>query len=156
MSDRDEVTQVYTACGGEIWRALIVVAGGRADLAEEATAEAFSRYVVHQGQVREPRAWLYRTGFRIVVEELRREQRRGTSPELEAAAEEHQALSPGLIDALRALSPEQRLCMFLTYQMDLPLGEVAELTGSSVAGVKMRLHRARRALRARLREDAGV
>lgn len=147
---------VYTACGGEIWRALIVVAAGRADLAEEATAEAFSRYVVHHDRVREPRAWLYRTGFRIVVEELRREQRQGGAPELEARTQEHQALSAGLVDALRALTPEQRLCMFLTYHMDLPLGEVAELSGSSVAGVKMRLHRARRALRARLKEDAGV
>jgi DNA-directed RNA polymerase specialized sigma24 family protein len=33
---------------------------------------------------------------------------------------------------------------------------VAELSGSSVAGVKMRLHRARRALRAQLKEDVGV
>jgi RNA polymerase sigma-70 factor, ECF subfamily len=150
------VAAVYTACGGEIWRALIVVAGGRSDLAEEATAEAFSRYVVHHERVREPRAWRYRTGFRIVVEELRREKRQGESRELDATAQEHQALSPPLIGALRALTPEQRLCMFLTYHMDLPLGEVAELSGSSVAGVKMRLHRARRALRAQLKEDVGV
>jgi RNA polymerase sigma-70 factor, ECF subfamily len=150
------VAAVYTACGGEIWRALIVVAGGRSDLAEEATAEAFSRYVVHHERVREPRAWLYRTGFRIVVEELRREKRQGESRELDATAQEHQALSPPLIGALRALTPEQRLCMFLTYHMDLPLGEVAELSGSPVAGVKMRLHRARRALRAQLKEDVGV
>jgi RNA polymerase sigma-70 factor, ECF subfamily len=150
------VAAVYTACGGEIWRALIVVAGGRSDLAEEATAEAFSRYVVHHERVREPRAWLYRTGFRIVVEELRREKRQGESRELDATAQEHQALSPPLIGALRALTPEQRLCMFLTYHMDLPLGEVAELSGSPVAGVKMRLHRARRALRAQLKDDVGV
>jgi RNA polymerase sigma-70 factor, ECF subfamily len=150
------VAAVYTACGGEIWRALVVVAGGRADLAEEATAEAFARFVVHHERVREPRAWLYRTGFRIVVEEVRREQRQVEAPDLEARAVEHQTLSPGLVDALRALTPEQRLCMFLTYHMDLPLGEVAELSGSPVAGVKMRLHRARRALRAQLKEDVGV
>jgi RNA polymerase sigma factor (sigma-70 family) len=92
-----------------------------------------------------------------VVEELRREQRLESSPELAAAAAaEHQALSPTLVAAMRALTPEQRLCMFLTYHMDLPLSEVAELTGSSVAGVKMRLHRDRRTLRSRLKEDAGV
>jgi hypothetical protein len=54
-----------------------------------------------------------------VVEELRREQRQGGARELEARAQEHQTLSPGLVDALRALTPEQRLCMFLTYHMEV-------------------------------------
>ena len=43
------------------------------------------------------------------------------------------------------LTPEQRLATFLAFRMDLPLTEVARLTGTSVAGVKMRLMRARRA-----------
>jgi RNA polymerase sigma factor (sigma-70 family) len=150
-----DVAEVYRSCGGEVWRALLVVAGGRADLAEEATAEAFARYVRLRDQVREPRAWLYRTGFRLVVDELRRERRQATS-EVAAATAEQCGFSAEFIEAMAALSPEQRLVTFLAYGMDLPLGEVAKLTGSTLAGVKMRLHRARRALRERLKEDAGV
>jgi RNA polymerase sigma-70 factor (ECF subfamily) len=65
-------------------------------------------------------------------------------------------LSLGLREALRQLTPEQRLVTFLVYELDLPLAEVARLTGSSVAAVKMRLHRARRALREELKEDSSV
>lgn len=132
-----------------------MVAGGRADLAEEATAEAFARYVKVRDRVREPRAWLYRTGFRLVVDELRRE-RRHTTADVVATAAEQAGFSDEFIEAMAALTPDQRLVTFLAYGMDLPLGEVARLTGSTVAGVKMRLHRARRALRERLKEDAGV
>jgi RNA polymerase sigma factor (sigma-70 family) len=146
---------LYYACGGEVWRALLVVAEGRGDLAEEATAEAFSRLLANRNRVRQPRAWLYRTGFRIVVEELRRE-RRSAPPRDAAATEQDSSLSPQLTQALRALSPEQRLAMFLTYHVDLPLTEVARMSGCSVAAVKVRLHRARKILRTLLKEDAGV
>lgn len=146
---------MYRSCGGEVWRALLVVAGGRADLAEEATAEAFARYVPVREKVRDPRAWLYRTGFRLVVDELRRE-RRQTTAEVGAATAEAAGFSAEFIEAMAALSPEQRLVTFLAYGMDMPLGEVARLTGSTVAGVKMRLHRVRRVMRERLKEDARV
>jgi DNA-directed RNA polymerase specialized sigma subunit len=135
-----DVAAVYRSCGGEVWRTLLVVAGGRADLAEEATAEAFARYV----KVRDR-----------VVDELRRE-RRHTTADVVATAAEQAGFSDEFIEAMAALTPDQRLVTFLAYGMDLPLGEVARLTGSTVAGVKMRLHRARRALRERLKEDAGV
>src|SRR4051794_40299863 len=106
-------------------------------------------------KVRDPRAWLYRTGFRLVVDELRRE-RRQTTAEVGAATAEEAGFSAEFIDAMAALSPEQRLVTFLAYGMDMPLGEVAKLTGSTVAGVKMRLHRVRRVIRRRLKEDARV
>jgi RNA polymerase sigma-70 factor (ECF subfamily) len=65
-------------------------------------------------------------------------------------------LSPRLRRALGAVTPEQRLAVFLTYHADLPLREVAELSGCSVATVRVRLHRARKALRALLEEGEGV
>lgn len=154
-ADSDRIGSAYASFGGEIWRALLVVAGGRTDLAEEATAEAFSRYLVHARDVRDPRAWLYRTGSRIVIDELRRERRHGQEADT-GSADRPQALSSGLTEALRTLSPEQRLCMFLTYYMDLPARDVARLTGSSLPAVKMRLNRARRALREQLGEVSNV
>jgi len=59
-------------------------------------------------------------------------------------------LSDELTSALRLLSPSQRAAVFLHYHADLPVSEVAALTGSSVPAVKVQLHRARRALRATL------
>jgi DNA-directed RNA polymerase specialized sigma24 family protein len=43
--------------------------------------------------------------------------------------------------------------VFLTYEAGLSIREVAELTGSPAATVKVRLHRARKALRVTLDES---
>ena len=59
-------------------------------------------------------------------------------------------LRPELVAALMGLSPDQRAAVFLHHVADMPIREVARLTGSPVATVKVRLHRARRALRASL------
>jgi RNA polymerase sigma-70 factor (ECF subfamily) len=141
-----------------LWRALLVVAGGRGDLAEEATAEAFTRLLANSRPVRDPRAWLYRTGFRIIVDELRRENKRRAmrSRAPTKMMPDDNQLSPQLTEALRTLTPTQRLTVFLAYQADLPLAEVARRTGSSVPAVKVRLHRARKTLRIALEEAARV
>jgi RNA polymerase sigma factor (sigma-70 family) len=150
--NQQDVASLYRSYGGELWRALLVVSAGRADLAEEATAEAFARYLVHRDRVREPRGWLYRTGFRVVVAELHQEQR--ARAEDRTAVAEEKSLSQDLLEVLATLTPEQRLVMFCAYYLDLPHGEIARLTGTSVAGVKMRLHRARKVLREQLWEGA--
>jgi RNA polymerase sigma-70 factor (ECF subfamily) len=59
-------------------------------------------------------------------------------------------LPSDLVVALRRLSPDQRVAVFLHYYADLPVSEVARLSGSPSATVKVRLHRARRSLRAML------
>jgi len=62
----------------------------------------------------------------------------------------------GLVDllgALRRLSPAQRASVYLHYQADLPVREVARLTGMSSAAVKVHLSRGRRRLAALLGEE---
>jgi RNA polymerase sigma factor (sigma-70 family) len=91
----------------------------------------------------------------MVVSEMKKERRQHDG----AAEQGHggdSVFSLGLRQAISGLTPEQRLVTFLAYQVDLPLADVARLTGSSVPAVKMRLHRARRALREELREDTSV
>ena len=150
----EEISAVYAAYGGELWRALLVVAGGRGDLAREATAEAFARLVASAGSVSEPRGWLYRTGYRVVIDELRREQRTaGPVPDAPDVDRSGQLLSGELVEALRVLTPAQRLVVFLAYPAGLSLQEIADLTGSPVATVKVRLHRARKALRVLLDDE---
>ena len=131
-----------------------MVAGGRGDLAREATAEAFARLVANVGSVSEPRGWLYRTGYRVVIDELRREQRAsGPLPEVAGVGYSGRVLSEELLEALRLLTPAQRMVVFLAYPAGMSLQEIADLTGSPVATVKVRLHRARRALRGLLDDE---
>lgn len=61
---------------------------------------------------------------------------------------------PGLLVALRRLSPAQRAAVYLHYQADRPVAEVATLLGMSVAAVKVHLFRGRQRLRSLLQEDA--
>jgi RNA polymerase sigma-70 factor (ECF subfamily) len=90
-----------------------------------------------------------------VIDELRHERKSAAQSPSDSADDEaaESVLSEPLTRALRSLSPEQRLAVFLAYQADLPLREVADLTGATVPTVKVRLHRARRALRGLLEAD---
>jgi RNA polymerase sigma-70 factor (ECF subfamily) len=54
---------------------------------------------------------------------------------------------------LRLLTPAQRLVVFLAYPAGMSLQEIADVTGSPVATVKVRLHRARKALRVLLDDE---
>jgi RNA polymerase sigma-70 factor (ECF subfamily) len=139
---------VYRTHGGLVWRAVLTMAAGRRDVADEATAEAFARLLARRDQVRDPAAWVFRTATRVAARELKRERRvvAGDVPEQQTP---QSALPSGLTDALLRLSADQRLAVYLHYFADLSVREAARLTGSPVATVKVRLHRARRSLRDR-------
>ena len=144
--------QLFRQAGPGLWRTIFAFAGGRAAVADDAVAEAFARALVRAGQIREPVPWLYRTAFRIAAEELRRKEP-AVQPEPRAPAA---AGLEALIPALRELSPAQRAAVVLHYEADLPVREVAERMGTSVATVKVHLFRARRRLRELLSgEEAG-
>lgn len=117
---------------------------GRRVIAEEATAEAFAQAIAHSDSIREPVGWIYRTAFRLASAELRRERR--PAPEIERVEPVEAGLGP-LVDALRALSPNQRAAVVLRYEADLPVGEIARRMGMSTATVRVHLHRGRNRLR---------
>ena len=66
---------LFRAEGDRLYQTLYAFTGGRADIAEEATAEAFARAVAHSRELRDPLAWMYRVAFRVVTDEFRRERR---------------------------------------------------------------------------------
>ena len=140
---------MFRSHGGQVWRAVLVMSAGRREIADEATAEAFTRLFDYREGVRDPAAWVFRTAFRLAAVDLRRE--RATDYELPERAERDDASLPSdLTRALGRLSPDQRAAVFLRYYADLPVNEVARLCGSSSATIRVRLHRARRALRTML------
>jgi RNA polymerase sigma-70 factor (ECF subfamily) len=138
---------VYRSHGGLVWRAVLTMSAGSRDVADEATSEAFARLLAHREGVRDPVAWVFRTAFRIAGREMKRQRRVVVDAVPVEAAVERSVLPLDLTAALRRLSPDQRVAVFLHYFADLSVAEVAVLSGSPVATVKVRLHRARRSLR---------
>jgi RNA polymerase sigma-70 factor (ECF subfamily) len=128
------------------------MSAGRRDVADDAVAEAFTRLYAHRHRVNDPAPWLFRTAFRIAAADLKRERRVLPADESRLADQQGESagLSPELVEALRGLSDRQRVAVFLYYQADLPIAEIAHLTGTTETAVKVRLHRARRALQADL------
>jgi RNA polymerase sigma-70 factor (ECF subfamily) len=135
---------LYKAVGPVLWRAIYAYSGGQRDVADDAVAEAFARAIQHDGAIRRPQSWLYRTAFRIAAEEVRR---RKSQTGIREHAYEQPLEVAEVLGALRELSPSQRAAVYLHYQADLPVREVARLMGTSVAAVKVHLHRGRRRLR---------
>jgi RNA polymerase sigma-70 factor, ECF subfamily len=142
-----DLEALFRAEGDGVYRTLFAFTGGRADVAEEATAEAFARAVAERGTLRDPLAWIYRVAFRVAIDDLRRDRRRGDLVDAPTSPPE---LS-GLVEALRRLSPNQRAAIVLRHVLDLDVAEVARRMGVAAPTVRVHLHRGR----ARLRELLG-
>jgi len=140
---------IYEQHGDQLWRTMYAFAGGRREIADEATAEAFARALEHDGTIRDPARWLYRTAFRVATSELKRQHAAAEVVEQRSVEDSYSDLSR----SLARLSPRQRASIYLHYIADLPVKEVALLMGTSVAAVKVQLFRGRQELRALLGEQ---
>jgi RNA polymerase sigma-70 factor (ECF subfamily) len=141
---------LYARVGPRLWRAILAYTGGRRDLADDVVAEAFARTLERGDDVRAPEAYLFRVAFRLAAKELRRAPSTAQVPERPVWDDAGLA---ELFDALRTLSPGQRAAVYLRYQADLPVDEVARLMGTSSGVVRIHLLRGRRKLAAMLGDD---
>ena len=151
MDDGCDLEAIYRTQGPVLWRSLYAYSGGRREIADDAVAEAFARALANAGRIREPVPWLYRVAFRIAAAEMKRERGRAEMPE--GAADPAGDSVPQVLASLRRLSPAQRAAVYLHYQADRPVAEVAKLLGMSTAAVKIHLFRGRNRLRKLLEED---
>jgi RNA polymerase sigma factor (sigma-70 family) len=100
--------------------------------------------------VRNPRAYLYRAVLNESRMVARREARRVRYEQRAAPRDVFDAPPtprPEVLAAVAALSPRQRMVVYLTYWEDLDPGSVAALIGISEGAVRRHLARARKALR---------
>jgi RNA polymerase sigma-70 factor (ECF subfamily) len=141
-----DLDALFRSEGDGVYRTLLAFTGGRADIAEEATAEAFARAIAKDDTLRDPLAWIYRVAFRVAIDELRRDRHRGTLIDAPASPPE----LAGVVDALRKLSPNQRAAIVLRHVIDLDVTEVAKRMGIATPTVRVHLHRGRARLRALL------
>jgi RNA polymerase sigma-70 factor (ECF subfamily) len=142
--------ELYRRAGPRLWRAVLAYTGGRRELTDDVVAEAFARTLERAASIRSFEPYLYRVAFRLAASELRRSPTVAEVPDL--ARSQNEDLSE-LFDAMRVLSPGQRAAVFLRYQADLPVAEVARLMGTSSAVVRVHLMRGRRRLAELLGEE---
>lgn len=127
---------------------------GDAAAAEDLTQEVFLR-VVRGGNRYEPRererAWVFRIARNVLLDRHRRESR---APSLDVLAEPltaaPQTTRASVREALAQLPGDEREAFLLREIGGLGYGEIAAATDSTVAAVRSRIYRARRALRDKL------
>jgi DNA-directed RNA polymerase specialized sigma24 family protein len=128
---------------------LLTVVAGDADVAREATAEAFTRALERWdrvGAMEAPAAWTYRVGVNLLRRRMRRVAfERGLLPD-PPTPPAPPAIDSALWAAVRALPPRQRTAIGLRYVCDLPVDEVAAVMGVATGTVSATLTAARRRL----------
>ena len=143
MDEEQRFDELYRRAGPRLWRAVLAYTGGRREITDDVVAEAFARTLERASGIRAIEPYLYRVAFRLAASELRR------APTVADVPDMARTLNPDLselFDAMGTLSPGQRAAVFLRYQADLPVVEVARLMGTSSAVVRVHLMRGRRRL----------
>ena len=151
MDEDRRFDELYRSAGPRLWRAVLAYTGGRRELTDDVVAEAFARTLERAATVRSFEPYLYRVAFRLAASELRRAPTVADVPDTARTT-----LDPDLselFEALRMLSPGQRAAVYLRYQADLPVADVARLMGTSSAVVRVHLMRGRRRLAELLGEE---
>jgi len=125
--------------------------------AHEIASEAFTRLWSRWTAVAEPRGFLYVTAANLVrdhwrkLERERRAMRRATAEAVVGPPNEQADPSVRLL--VQSLPERLRVPILLHYYADMPIREVAALTGRTGGTIKADLHAARETLRAHLRRS---
>jgi RNA polymerase sigma-70 factor (ECF subfamily) len=145
--------QLYEENAQPLLNFVLYRTGDRA-LAEDIVADTFLRALTSRRPVDSrrgsPRAWLFTVALNLVRDHKRRDA-------VQQRAAEHGATNAGdagqaafasvergdeVSRALAVLGPEEREAVALRYGADLPVKEIARITGSRPATVEKRLYRA--------------
>jgi RNA polymerase sigma-70 factor (ECF subfamily) len=154
MTLHETVEQIYEAEREHLY-AYLLYFGVRPQRAQELVQDSFLKLYrrMEKGEVIEsPKAWLYRVAHNLALRDYTREPRfdelapdlaagedtRGSDVEQGAIDSQRKA---ALIQAVRALSPQQRNCLHLRAQ-GLRYREIAEVVGISTSAVGEFLRRA--------------
>ena len=142
---------------GFLWRM-----GLRRVVIEELAQETFVRAWTHLGDFQPTRSafstWLFAIGRNLALNEISRAGSRleensedavanAISDDTPQIALERERSKARIHAALGQLEPAQRSVLALSYLSELSLAEVAAIEGISAGATKVRLHRARHALR---------
>jgi RNA polymerase sigma-70 factor, ECF subfamily len=148
----DSIEDVYRLEADRLWRALFVFCADT-EVASDAVAEAFAQLIRRGPAIRDPRAWVWRAGFRIAAGELKR--RSSWVHDLPDVAYEDASVDVELLAALAHLTERQRAAVVLHYYADATVREISARTGMSQLAVRAHLSRGRKRLKELLGERHG-
>jgi len=148
----DDYADLYQREAGRLWRAVYGFAQER-EIASDAVAEAFAQCIRRSKDVRSPARWIWRAAFRIAAGELKERSRFGEL-EREPTYELPEPEGP-VLQALRALPPQQRAAVVLMHFADLDARSAGAVLGCSMATVRVHASRGRKRLRKLLEEGDG-
>lgn len=146
------IEALYRQEADKMWRALFAFSAD-AEIASDAVAESFAQAIRRGSAIRDPRAWVWKSGFRIASGELKLRSRSvyfvpdGSylDPEVDT----------GLLAALAQLPDGQRAAVVLHYYADAPVREISRRTGMSQLSVRANLSRGRKRLKLLLGDRHG-
>lgn len=149
--DGDALALVHDTYYPQIYRYIALRVRDRA-LAEDLSSEVFTRLLsaLHEGRAPRSsvRGWLFGVAARVVADQLRRRYRRDPLPweslDREPASDEGdpdrelvaRMAREGLLEAMDALTDEQRDVLVMRFGAGLPIRAVAEAMGKSEGAVK--------------------
>lgn len=151
VSATGEVEAVYRQDGDRLWRSLYAFAGDE-EIASDAVAEAFAQALRRGAAIRDVRAWVWRSAFRLAAGDLKRRTTISGGPIPEAAMHDFHP-DEQLLQAIQALTPQQRAVIVLHYYADCPVREIARRTGMNPLAVRAHLSRGRKHLRRLLGDE---
>jgi RNA polymerase sigma-70 factor, ECF subfamily len=146
----EPIAALFEQESAKLWRSVWLYTSDP-EAASDAVAEAFAQLIRRGSEVRDPRAWVWRSAFRIAD---RDEAMRRQHP-LEVEPPDYELPEPvvDLVRALRQLPSTQRRAVVLHHMLDLPVADVASMIGTSRSAVTVHLHRGRSRLRELLGDD---
>src|SRR6187402_3680580 len=114
----ESIEAIYRQEADRLWRALFAYAGD-AEIASDAVSESFAQAIRRGSAIRDPRAWVWKSGFKIAAGELKRRSRdvhlipdsSYFDPEVDTE----------LLAALAQLPDGQRAAVVLHYYADAPV-----------------------------------
>jgi RNA polymerase sigma factor (sigma-70 family) len=168
LAARVDASVARRRCAADAYRSLAPAVLGylrsqRVPEPEDVLGEVFLHVAQRIGRFRgddaELRRWVFTITRRRVIDSWRRRASRPAVavealPDVAAAEPELDAVDPALIAAVEALTPDQRDVVLLRFVADLPLQDVARITGRPVGAVKALQHRALATLGRVLGEEA--
>ena len=146
-----DVEAVYRSDGDRLWRALFAFAGNE-EVASDAVAEAFAQALRRGSAIKDVRAWVWRSAFRLAAGDLKRQSSLSRGPLPEGVFQDSHA-DGELLAALKGLTPQQRAVIVLHYYADCPVREIARRTGINPLAVRAHLSRGRKHLRVLLGDE---
>jgi RNA polymerase sigma-70 factor (ECF subfamily) len=148
----DTIEAVYRQEAGRLWHSLYIFSAD-AEIASDAVAEAFAQAIRRGSAIRDPRAWVWRTGFKIAGGELKRRSR--TTDLIPEDSYLDPELDTELLAALAQLPDRQRAAVVLHYYVDASVREISRRTGMSQIAVRANLSRGRKRLKLLLGDRHG-